>query len=358
LALKILNISKQWPSFALKNINLTVESGEYFALLGPNGAGKTMLLETIMGFTKPDKGEIYFDGQDLTDLAPEKRNIGYVPQATVLFPHLTVYENVRFGLKMRNINHVKQKEIVNQVLELTKLTALESRLPSNLSGGEKQKVALARILALDPQLVLLDEPLISVDTVSARELQGELKQLNKKAGKTIVHVTHSLVEAASLADRMAIMENGELLQVGKPKELMAQPKNAFVAQFLGYENFYSGKFVEIKKDFAVLDVGGFQFKVSNDCNFRVGESRTFALHPENIILGSAQPLNSHVNSFSGRIVNFEEFGSIIMVTVDVKLMLKVVVTKNAFLEKGYEIGTKIWVCFNLDAAKFLAARAL
>jgi molybdate/tungstate transport system ATP-binding protein len=353
LALKIEKLSKQWPNFSLKNINLTVESGEYFALLGPTGAGKTILLETLMGFNKPDTGKIILDGKELTNLPPEKRNIGYVPQSALLFPHLTVYENVCFGLKIRKIKSVDQKEIAAKVLELTNLTKLSDRLPANLSGGEKQKVALARVLALDTQLILLDEPLISVDNVSARELREEIRQLNRTVGKTIIHVTHSTIEAINLASRMAIIQNGEILQVGKPKELVVHPKNVFVAQFLGYENVFTGELVEIKRNFAIVNVNGLKFRIVNKVNFRVSESLSFALLPENIILDCAQPIDPNVNSFSGFIENFEELGLIVIVTVNMGLMFKVALTKSTFIEKSIEIGMKVWLHFNYEDIKLL-----
>ena len=175
MGLKLEHLSKAWNGFALRDINLEVADGEYLALLGPNGAGKTLLLETIVGFYKPDNGRILLDSNDLTALPPEKRRMGYVPQNCMLFPHMRVRQNVEFGLKMRGITEDQRKKTTEEVLRLMGLTSLAEKLPITLSGGEKQKVALARVLAFEPKIILLDEPLESIDEESSRTTKVELK---------------------------------------------------------------------------------------------------------------------------------------------------------------------------------------
>ncbi len=350
--LKLENVTKEWRGFALKNINLTVGSGEYCVLLGPTGAGKTMLLEIIMGFNKPDMGKVFLDDVDITELAPENRNIGYVPQSSILFPHMTVRENISFGLKMRNnfsFNSKKrkasqdtQKQVVDQVIELTKLKSLENRLPATLSGGEKQKVALARVLAIDPKIILLDEPLASIDTSTARELRAELKRIHREQGKTIIHVTHSLVEGLGLADKVAIINAGEISQVGKAKELFAKPNNEFVAKFLGYENIFKAKIIHSEQEFSLLDVQGLQVKVSGN----IHAAEMIAVRPEDITVELFKPKNASLNIFSGTVVECEDTGPLVLVTVDAGLMFKASINRNMFIEKEFEVGKKVWLYFS------------
>lgn len=232
LGIVVDGVSKSWRGFELKNITFSVEDNDHFVLLGPTGAGKTLLLETIMGFHRPDSGRIILDEVDITDTLPEQRNIGYVSQKCVLFPHMNVRQNVEFGLKMRDTKKTERLKTVNQVLELTGLKPLEQRSPSTLSGGEKQKVALARVLATNPKTILFDEPLTGIDAEAARELKRELKKISR-TGKTIIHVTHNQVESFSLGNKLAIMQSGEIVQTGTPKEVFTTPKTQFVAKFLG-----------------------------------------------------------------------------------------------------------------------------
>ncbi len=350
LELKIVNLSKQLGNFALKNINLTIESGEYFALLGPTGAGKTMLLETIMGFNKPDSGQIFIDDKDITQFPPEKRNIGYVPQNSLLFPHMSVYENIAFGLKMRKVENEKQKQLIENVLQLTNLKSLSQRLPSGLSGGEKQKVALARILVLNPELILLDEPLISVDSEAARELRRELKDLNRDFGKTILHVTHSLVEAISLADRIGLIRLGELQQVGNPKEILAKPINESIASFIGYENIFTAKKIGLQRSFTVLDVSGLTFKVQSSIP---NETCKIAINPEKILIEPHATSDLKINQFDASILSLEEFGPIISVYLDMGIRMKATMLKSSFLETDLQIGAKVRVSINPQNVKIL-----
>ncbi len=343
------NITKTWRGFALKDINMHIEDGEYFIILGPTGAGKTLLLETIMGFNKPEKGRIILNGRDVTAYLPEKRGIGYVPQNLVLFPHMTVSQNIEFGLRMRGVNKVERKKRVNQMLDLLKLKALENRKPATLSGGEKQKVALARVLAIDPKLILLDEPLTSVDVEGGRELRRELKRINKDCGKTIIHVTHELVEAFSLGDKLALMRAGEIVQIGRAKEIFSKPRNEFAAKFLGYENVLKAKLVNSDDGFSNFVVEGVKVRAAGKVD---GSERMIAIRPEDIIV-QLFPMNKAANTFQGTVIDCLDMGSIVMLTLDVGILLKVIVTKSFLVEESLEFGKKVWLRFKESAVKIL-----
>lgn len=349
MGLTLENISKTWHGFALRDINLSVEDGEYFIILGPTGAGKTLLLETIMGFNKPEKGKITLNGRDITAELPEKRGIGYVPQNLVLFPHMTVSQNIEFGLKMRGINKEERKKTVNQVLDLLKLKNLENRRPATLSGGEKQKVAFARVLAINPNLILLDEPLTSVDSETGRELRKELKRINKEYGKTVVHVTHDLVEGFSLGDKMALMRSGEIVQIGKAKEIFYKPRTVFTAKFLGYENIFRAKLLQNDEGFLSFDVEGVRVRAAGKVD---GSERMIAIRPDDVVI-QLVPMSKAANTFHGTIIDCLDMGSVVMITVDVGILLKAIVTKSFLVDESLEVGKEVWLRFKESAVKIL-----
>ncbi len=349
LKLEVQNLTKNWGSFSLKNINLTLDDAEYLVLLGPTGSGKTLLLETIMGYNTPDEGRILLDGKDVTGVAPERRGIGYVPQNSVLFPHMSVRQNIGFGLKMQGVEKAKQDKTVDEVLDLVKLKSLEHRQPAGLSGGEKQKVALARVLALNSRLVLLDEPLASVDTETAGQLRDELKRMHKEHGKTVIHVTHSLIEGFGLADKIALMHAGEIAQVGKAREILNKPRNEFAARLLGYENVYVAAVVRRENDFSILDVEGVEFRVSGE----TAHVRLIALRPEDITVELSFVNDANVNVLRANIIEYLDLGPLVMVKADAGLPLKVAVAKNAFIEKGLETGKEVWLKFKANNVKII-----
>jgi molybdate/tungstate transport system ATP-binding protein len=349
LGLTLKNISKTWSGFALKDISISIEDGEYFIILGPTGAGKTLLLETIMGFNEPDKGKIIINGLDVTSESPEKRNFGYVPQNFVLFPHMTVMENVEFGLRMHGVSKAERRKTVGQVLGLLKLTGMENRRPATLSGGEKQKVALARVLAIDPKLILLDEPLTSVDVETGRELRKELKRINKDLEKTVVHVTHDLVEGFSLGDKLALMRAGEIVQTGKAKEIFYKPRNVFAAKFLGYENVFEAKLIKSDGGFSDFDVEGVRLRAQGKVD---GGKRMIAIRPEDIVVKPFS-MNSVANTFRGTITDCSDMGSVVIVTLDIGIVLKSLMTKSFFVEEALEVGNKVRLRFNAGSFKIL-----
>ncbi len=238
--LQLVGVSKHYPGHvALRSVSLEVRRGEFFALVGPSGCGKTTMLRLVAGLEDPTSGDIRLNGRSLLGLRPYLRNVSTVFQNYALFPHMTVAENVAFGLRYRGQGSEAPGK-VRQALELVKLTGKDSRYPAQLSGGEKQRVALARSLVLNPELLLLDEPLSALDPALRKQVRSELKELQRRVGITFVFVTHDQEEAMSVSDRMAVMNQGAIEQVGPPAELYLRPASRFVAAFLGAVNWLNG----------------------------------------------------------------------------------------------------------------------
>lgn len=246
MRIKIENISKSYTkgNLVLKPLDLEIASGELFFLLGPSGCGKSTLLRLIAGFIAPDSGKIYFDDRDVTDLPPEKRNAPMVFQNYALWPHLSVYENVAFGLKAQKLSAKAVREQAMEALASVRMTEFADRKTPALSGGQQQRVALARALAVAPELILLDEPLSNLDAKLRDEMREELREICRSRKLTAIYVTHDRREALSMADRMAVLNGGVISQLGAPAELYRTPGNRFTAAFLGDINFIAGKVVQ------------------------------------------------------------------------------------------------------------------
>lgn len=237
--LELRELSKHYPTHrAVNGVSLRLARGEFFSLLGPSGCGKTTTLRLIAGFEEPTSGEIRLNGTDIHHLQPYERNVSTVFQNYALFPHLTVRQNVEFGLRRRAENHIDKR--VREVLELMQLTGKEARRPSQISGGERQRVALARSLVLAPDVLLLDEPMSALDPNLRKQVRSELKTVQRRVGITFLFVTHDQEEALSMSDRIAVMNAGELQQEGTPEEIYLRPRNRFVASFLGGMNWIDG----------------------------------------------------------------------------------------------------------------------
>ncbi len=226
---------------AVDNLSLGVGRGEFVCLLGPSGCGKTTTLRIVAGFVEPDVGTVFINGQDVSGRPPNKRDFGMVYQSYALFPHMTVFDNVAFGLRMRGVAAGAIRERVGRVLELVRLAGLEGRKPGQLSGGQQQRVALARAIVIEPTVLLLDEPLSNLDAKLRKRMQIELKALQRAVGITTIHVTHDQEEALTLADTVVILNEGRMEQIGGPREVYARPRSVFVADFLGKSNFLKGR---------------------------------------------------------------------------------------------------------------------
>ena len=237
--IRLENVEKHFAGHPVVHpLSLTIDEGEFLTLLGPSGCGKTTILRMIAGFEQPTKGTIRLDGEDVTELPPNKRNLNLVFQHYALFPHMTVQENIQFGLKMKKVPVAEQKERIAEAIRLTQLTALANRYPHQLSGGQQQRVAIARAIANKPKVLLLDEPLGALDLQLRKNLQAELKQLQRSLGITFVYVTHDQEEAMMMSDRIVIMNNGRIEQIGTPKDIYERPETLFAATFIGENNIF------------------------------------------------------------------------------------------------------------------------
>lgn len=242
--LKVESICKRYPRFSLHEITLHVEKGEYYILFGPTGAGKSLIFEIIAGIRKPDSGQVFIGNKELTNRDPSRRNIGYVPQDYALIPFKTVRQNIAFGLEARKLPMGEKKKRISEILTLLGIEHLADRKPDHLSGGEKQRVTLGRALVIQPDILLLDEPLSAVDENTGDQLMKEIKTLHKQLGMTILHICHRLEEVFYLADRMAVIQDGIIVQTGTPRQIYHAPSNAFVANLLKVKNVIPG---EVKK---------------------------------------------------------------------------------------------------------------
>ncbi len=240
--LQLSGLAKEYGDFtAVRDVDLEVAPGEFFSLLGPSGCGKTTMLRMVAGFERPTRGKIYLDGEDLSETPPHRRTVNTVFQSYALFPHLTVGDNVAFGLRFRDISRAEEGAKVRATLELVQMEGMADRKPARLSGGQQQRVALARALVLDPAILLLDEPLGALDAQLKKLLQVELKRIQERVGITFVYVTHDQEEAMALSDRMCVMHEGTIRQVGPPRQVYEEPASTFVADFLGVSNVIAAK---------------------------------------------------------------------------------------------------------------------
>lgn len=239
--LSLRNLQKVYGTFtAVHGLDLDIEKGEFLSLLGPSGCGKTTTLQMIAGFVRPTAGSILLEGRDLGAVEPHSRGLGMVFQSYALFPHMTVAENVAFGLEMRKVPSQERRERVDEALQLVGLAGLSGRYPRQMSGGQQQRVALARAIVIRPHILLLDEPLSNLDAKLREEMQGELRRIQRKLGTTTILVTHDQAEAMALSDRIVVMNAGRIVQVGPPEETYERPSTAFVANFLGRTNTLQG----------------------------------------------------------------------------------------------------------------------
>lgn len=340
------NLSKKWENFSIHDVSLRVANDEYFVILGPTGAGKTLLLELIAGFHKPDSGKIWINDMDVTAFPPEKRGIGFVPQEYMLFPHMTVAENVEFGLKMHDTPQAERKKIVEEMLEFMGLSHVRDRLPMTLSGGERQKTALARALVIKPKILLLDEPLSALDVNTQKKLRNELKKLHEELKITTVHVTHNQVEALILADHLAVMRNGTIIQSGSPEQVFHKPKDDFVARFVGFENLFDGKILENRGGVAKIDIGG----VTVEAVTEKVENCTVGIRPDDIIV-SKRPFKSSIrNTLKGKLLDFVDMGSLVSLIVNVdNASFVALITKRSFLEMKLRKGSEVYLSFKASA---------
>ena len=269
--------------YAVKDLNLNIEPGTFVTLLGPSGCGKTTTLRMIAGFEQPDEGNILLDGVELSGVPAEKRPVNTVFQSYALFPHMSVFDNVAFGLKMAGVNPQDIAVRVAEALTTVQLTEFTTRKPHQLSGGQKQRVAIARAMVNRPKVLLLDESLSALDHKLRQQMQMELKQLQRKLGITFIYVTHDQEEALSMSDRVMVMHNGQAQQVGTPREIYESPRNLFVARFIGESNVFTATIVRELGDYHYLaTIDGVEKEIRADQRFETGELVNVILRPEDL----------------------------------------------------------------------------
>jgi molybdopterin-binding protein len=339
--IELKNLSVNLGEFVLNDISLNIEEGEYFIILGPTGAGKTVLLESIAGLYPIKSGEIWLRGKEATRIEPEKRGVSIVYQDHVLFPHLSVKDNITFGLKMHKARAEERKERLNWVAQLLGITNLLHRRPDTLSGGEKQKVALGRAIITRPELLLVDEPLSALDPETRESVQQELRQLHRALGITILHVTHDFEEAIALGSRIAVIGEGRLMQVGTPEEIFRHPNSEFVARFSMTRNIFRGQAAMKPNGDNVFRIDSTEFIIAADAE----GSYHASIRPEDILISSEPVRSSARNCFPGTITDVVDKGSTLYVTVSIPPKLSCLVTRHSFEELELEQGKKVYVTF-------------
>ncbi len=350
--LELKNISVIFPGFSLQDISLQVEEGDYFTILGVSGAGKTLLLEIIAGLLQADKGQIMLKGEDISNKRIQKRKIGLVYQDLSLFPHLKVSKNILYPLKNRNISKAEKQRLLKKLAGHMEISHLLNRYPESLSGGEAQRVALARTLASDPDILLLDEPLSNLDVKLKSELRHLLKKINK-SGKTIVHVTHDYTEAATLSNKIAVIENGILLQTGSPEEVFKHPLNEFVARFSGYKNLFPAVFenqdsVDGLNKAKIAD--NLYISFLGDVDYQKG----FVIVPEqDIILSASELQTSAINQYCGKVKEYYSMGFGTEVIIEAGVDFSVKISNESFHSLQIEEGKRVWINFKASAVKAL-----
>lgn len=291
---------------AADNVSFTIKEGQFFTLLGPSGCGKTTVLRIIAGFARQDEGDVYFGNEVINNLPPHKRNTGLVFQTYALWPHMDVFENVGFGLDFRGVGKEEKRQRVNDVLNLVELEGLEDRLPSQLSGGQQQRVALARALVVEPQVLLLDEPLSNLDAKLRVQMRTEIKGIQRRLDITAIYVTHDQEEALSISDEIAVLNKGAVQQIGSPKRIYEEPENSFVAGFIGLANFMRGRIEEVVESGAQVRVTteeGVEFVVDlrGDAGWSTGSEVIASLRPEGITIHRRGDTPDSANMIDGRV---------------------------------------------------------
>jgi molybdopterin-binding protein len=349
--LRIDKISKRYPGFALNDVSFSVGRGDYFILLGQSGAGKSMILEIIAGLVKPDAGSVYLDEADITHEKIQNRKVGLVFQDYAVFPHLSVKENIAYSLHGKKLSHKEKHDKVLSVSSMLGISGLLKRKPGTLSGGELQRVALARTLIQQPSVLLLDEPLVSLDSMIKTELRSLLRQIHRN-GQTILHVTHDYEEALSLGTKIAVINNGSIVQEGSPEEVFRSPKSEFVAHFVGIRNFFR---TELKRThegcFAVVDER-IRFRVETDEQEGPG---WMILRAEDVFLSKEAVQSSALNNFSGTVTEIAPAIKGIDVIIDTGIRIHAIVTEESIRTIGIKEGSELWVHFKATAARFISA---
>lgn len=356
--LEIKNVSRRFGSFlAVDDVSLSINAGEFFCLLGPSGCGKTTLLRMVAGFDRPDAGAVWIDGADVTALAPEQRNVHTVFQSYALFPHMSVFDNITFPLRMSNVAKADIQARVAEALEDVRLTGKEKRYPNELSGGQRQRVAVARALVNRPKILLLDEPLAALDAKLKEQMQLELITLQKEVDITFIYVTHDQQEALALSHRVAVMNNGRIEQLDEPSRIYGFPRNRFVADFIGQCNLLEARVVATADGVGNLDLAGIgTVRQRQEDGMSAGGQGVLALRPEKITIGHSAPAEDGWNHFRGKVFDFLYFGDVTIYVVEMEngQRIEAMLPNSApGRAKFFEPGDAVEVSWRPDAGSFL-----
>jgi iron(III) transport system ATP-binding protein len=314
-------VKKYGKVTAVDDLSLEVRDGELLTLLGPSGCGKTTVLRCVSGFVRPDSGQISLGERKITEIPPQKRGIGLVFQNYALWPHMTVFENLAFGLRIKKLSKNDLLQKVERVLSLVQLEGLGDRFPRQLSGGQQQRVALARALVLEPEILLLDEPLSNLDALLREQMRFEIGQIHKHAGITTIYVTHDQTEAMVISDRIAVMEKGRMMQLGSPHEVYSKPANKFVAGFMGTTNFIHGRVTRVEGDDAVVVTEDGLTLAGRGPGLQPGLDADVAIRPESIKflnLDEARALQQTPNVHEAEVIRASYVGELIDYQLKIK----------------------------------------
>lgn len=339
---KLDNIVKKFGNKTIvKNVDLEVYEGEFLTLLGPSGCGKTTILRLISGLETVTSGKVFIDGVDVTSYPASKRQVNTIFQNFALFPHMTVKENISFGLRMKKVNDSLIEEEVNNIIKLVKLDGLEDRMPNELSGGQQQRVALARGIVMKPKVLLLDESLGSLDLKLKKQMQIELKRIQKKLGMTFIYVTHNQEEALTMSDRIVIINNSKIEQMDTPEDIYKRPKTLFVADFIGESNILNGFISDIDDNISTIDVGGVKIDVVNN-NYKLDEKVSLVIRPKDIKISREKLKNSYKAIIKESIYNGEVTKFIVSINDSVLLKVN---NMDDILYKNEEV---VYISFDIN----------
>ena len=345
---------------AVRDADLTIHSGEFFSFLGPSGCGKTTILRMVSGFIEPSEGAVRIGGRDMAGLGPNKRPTALIFQNLALFPLMKVWENIAFGLEVRGIGKADRRKRAEQLLELIALPDQADKLVTELSGGQRQRVAIARALAVEPEVLLLDEPLSALDLKLRQHMRAELRAIQKKTGVTFIYITHDQGEALTMSDRVGVMSQGVIEQVGSPDQIYSEPHTAFVATFVGENNPFTGRVVEAAEGYAVVETSRGRLRARNRENLTTGDPATVFVRPERcLLLDGGQPDNaSPDNTLVSEVERIDLEGAYVNLFVrgDQGRSLIVHLTNDRDLSK-LSTGQQVTIGFSADAAVALPSSA-
>lgn len=346
------NISKSYDgkTNTIENFNLDIEQGTFLTILGPSGCGKTTVLRMIAGLESVTGGKVFIDQQDVTDVGAEKRQVNTVFQSYALFPHMNIFNNVAFGLKMQKVPEAEIKQRVMEALAMVKLENFAERMPNQLSGGQQQRVAIARAVVNKPKVLLLDESLSALDYQLRLEMQNELKALQRKLGISFIFVTHDQEEALTMSDRIIVMNKGKIVQDGTPREIYEEPANLFVAEFIGEINVFEATVIErIEENRVRAKVAGRDCIINTDLDVFPGKELLVLLRPEDLIVEEIQRFDENIDGVYGEIIDLNYKG----MTLDSRVKLtngQIIVTSEFFNEDdpsmNHNIGQKVAITWH------------